>query len=339
MLPNPASIVRVGVDLAKSVMHVHAVDAEGKKVLSRQVARSEFLAWCSELPPGCPVGMEATCACHYWGRELAALGLVPRLISPAFVAPYRMQGWTGKNDANDAAAVCEAMSRPQMRVVPVKTTDQQAILAVHTLRNGYVRDRTDCINRMRGLLAEVGLVLPQSAKKFRAQIAELIKTAKKTMSPLAHRAFSHAYRHFLALDRQIAWCDDAIKKHVRSDPSAKVAFEMQGIGVLGASALAATVADMRQFKNGRQFAAWLGLVPRQHSTGGQLRLGRITRRGDGYLRKLLVVGAMCALRDATNKDDPLSKWVLQLRERRGAWRAAVALANRNARVLWRVLAA
>ncbi len=336
---DTASIVRVGVDLAKEVMHVHAVDAEGKRVVSRQVARSDFLAWCGNLPPGCPIGMEATCACHYWGRQLAAIGLAPKLISPSFVAPYRMEGRTAKNDAHDAAAICEAMSRPHMRFVPVKTVDQQAILAVHTLRNGYVEDRTDCMNRMRALLSEVGLLLPRSAKKFRAEVPDLIKHGKRSMSPLARAALGQAYRHFLRLDKQIAWCDEAIKKHVRSDPSAKAAYELNGIGVLGASAIAATVADMRQFKNGRQFSAWLGLVPRQSSTGGKTKLGPITRRGDGYLRKLLVYGAVRAMRDAANRDDPTSKWIVQLKERRGGWRAAVALANRNARMLWRVLAA
>lgn len=334
---DTASIVRVGVDLAKSVMHVHAVDAEGATVLSRKVVRSEFLAWCSALPPGCPIGMEASCACHYWGRELAALGLVPRLISASFVTPYRIEGRTGKNDANDAAAVCEAMSRPRMRFVPVKTLDQQAMLAVHTLRSGYVQDRTSCINRIRALLAEVGLVMPSSARTFRKGIAEVITTTKHAMSPLAYAALRRAYRHFLALEKQVAWCDTAIHKHVTADPSAKVAYGIQGIGVLGASALAATVPDMSQFKNGRQFSAWLGLVPRQRSTGGKSTLGAITRRGDGYVRKLLVLGARNAICRASKKDDALSRWIIQLRQRRGLGRAAVALANRNARTLWRAL--
>lgn len=331
------AVARVGVDLAKSVIQVHGVDADGTTVVSKQLSRASFLAWCDSLPRGCVVGMEACCAAHYWGRLLSERGLSPRLIAPVFVVPYRMEGKTGKSDANDAAAICEAAGRPQMRFVGIKTMEQQALLAVHTMREGYVKDRIACVNRVRGVMAEFGVVLPRTTNVFRKQVSELLGNELAQMPELARHALLGCYEHFQALEKQVKWCDVQIARHVASDPAAKLAHTLPGVGVMGASAVVATVGDASQFKNGRQFSAWLGLVPRQRGTGGRQQLGSITRRGDGYLRRLFVIGARSALRVAARKDDSVSRWATQLRERVGPSKAAVALANRNARTLWRML--
>lgn len=332
------AIARVGVDLAKSVIHVHAVEADGTLVVSKQLTREGFVEWCAQLPKGCLVAMEACCAAHYWGRTLVGLGLNPRLISASLVVPYRLEGKTAKSDAKDAAAICEAASRPQMRFVGIKTEEQQALLAVHALRDGYVKDRTACINRMRGLMAEFGLILPKTSRVFRRGVAELLERSAEQVPPLTLRALEGCLEHFRCLEQRIHWCDQQIARHVASDPAARLAHSLPGIGVMGASALVATVGDPTAFRNGRQFSAWLGLVPRQHGTGGRQSLGSITRRGDGYLRKLFVLGARAALRAAARKDDNVSRWALQLKERIGPGKAAVALANKNARTVWRLLA-
>lgn len=332
------TVVRVGVDLAKTVIHVHAVSAGGAVVTSKKLTRELFTEWCESLPKGCIVAMEACCAAHHWGRTLAALGLAPKLIAPSFVSPYRLQGKTGKSDANDAAAICEAASRPQMRFVGIKTVEQQALLAVHAMREGYVKDRVACTNRMRGLMAEFGLILPRTTRVFRNQVCELLDSRSADVPSLTRQALAGSFEYFEVIERQIKWCDEQIERHVASDPAAQLARTLPGIGVMGASALVATVGDPSSFRNGRQFSAWLGLVPRQASTGGRQRLGHITRRGDGYLRRLFVLGARAAIRVAPNKEDSVSKWAMQLQARVGAGKAAVALANKNARTVWRLLA-
>lgn len=332
------AVALVGVDLAKTSFHVHGVDSDGGVAVSKKLTREAFEQWCQTLPKGCVVAMEACCAAHHWGRTLAALGLVPRLISPALVVPYRLEGKTGKSDANDAAAICEAAGRPQMRFVGIKTVDQQALLAVHAMREGYVKDRVACTNRMRGVMAEFGLILPKTTGVFRKQIRDLLDSKSDEMPALTRQVLERCFDHFQALERQIKWCNEQIERHVATDTAAKLAYSLPGIGVMGASALAATVGDPLVFRNGRQFSAWLGLVPRQSSTGGRQKLGRITRRGDSYLRKLLVLGARAALRVAARKEDDVSKWAMQLLERAGPGKTAVALANKNARTAWRLLA-
>lgn len=328
----------VVVDLPKSSFHVHGVDADGGLAVSKKLSREAFEAWCQSLPKGCVVAMEACCAAHHWGRTLTALGLVPRLISPGLVVPYRLEGKTGKSDANDAAAICEAAGRPQMRFVGVKTADQQALLAVHAMREGYVKDRVACSNRMRGVMAEFGLILPRTTSVFRNQVSALLDSKADVMPALARQVLERCFEYFQMLEKQIKWCDQQIGRHVATDAAARLAHTLPGIGVMGASALAATVGDPSVFRNGRQFSAWLGLVPRQASTGGRQKLGRITRRGDSYVRKLLVIGARAALRAAARKEDDVSKWAMQLLERAGPGKTAVALANKNARTAWRLLA-
>jgi transposase len=331
-------IVRVGVDLAKHVIQVHAVDGGGRVVVAKALARDRFMAWCAQLAPGCLVAMESCGGAHHWARRLATIGLQPRLIAGHFVGPYRMQGKRGKNDANDAAAVCEAASRPSMRFVPVKTAAQQGQLAVHRLREGYKQERTACINRIRGLLAEFGVVLAQSPEALRRSLPEILEDASNELPALARMALQRAQLQWAELDCHLAWCDERIKAHVRSDEQAKAATQLCGIGPVTASALVATVGDFRQFKTGAQFGSWLGLVPSQNSSGGRASLGGITKRGDDYLRTLLIQGAKSAVMTAHKRRDRISQWLVQLLARVGWQKAAVALANKNARILWAVLA-
>lgn len=330
-------IVRVGVDLAKRVIQVHAVDATGRVVVAKALARDKFMQWCAQLPPGCMVAMEACSGAHHWARRLQAMGFDARLIAANFVWPYRMQGKSGKNDANDSAAVCEAASRPNMRFVPIKTLDQQGQLVIHRLREGYKEERTACINRIRGLLAEFGLVYPQCPEQLRRALPEALEDATNEIPVVARLSLRQAYLHWTEIDDQIAWCDERIAAHVRSDRQAKMAAQLCGIGPISASALVASVGDFTQFKSAAQFGAWLGLVPSQHSSGGRTNLGGITKRGDDYLRTLLIHGAKAAVHTAHKRDDRISQWVVQLTKRVGWQKAAVALANKNARIVWAVL--
>lgn len=331
-------VVRVGVDLAKRVIQVHAVDAAGRVVAAKALAREKFMPWCGQLPPGCVVAMETCGGAHHWARRLATLGLTPRLIAGHFVAPYRMQGARGKNDANDAAAICEAASRPAMRFVPVKTPEQQAMLAVHRLREGYKEERTALINRIRGLLTEFGLVFPQSPEALRLALPDTLEDATNELPALARLAVQRAHLSWLEIECHIAWCDERIAAHVRGDEQARAAAQLCGIGPVTASAVVASVGDFTQFKSGSQFGAWLGLVPSQNSSGGRASLGRITKRGDDYLRTLLVQGAKSAVMTAAKRSDRISQWLVQLTARVGWQKAVVALANKNARILWAVLA-
>jgi transposase len=331
-------MVRVGADLAKRVIQVHAVDAAGGVVTAKALARDKFSAWCTQLPPGCLVAMEACGGAHHWARKLRGIGLDVRLIAGHFVSAYRMQGKRGKNDANDAAAICEAASRPSMRFVPVKTPQQQALLAVHRLREGYKEERTGCINRIRGLLTEFGLVFAQSPEALRLALPEVLEDASNELPSLARLALQRAQLHWLEVECHIAWCDERIAAHVRTDAQAKTAAQLTGIGPVTASAVVASVADFTQFKTGAQFGARLGLVPSQNSSGGKASLGRITKRGDDYLRTLLIQGAKSAVMTAHKRTDRISQWLVQLLARVGWQKAVVALANKNARILWAILA-
>lgn len=329
--------VRVGVDLAKRVIQVHAVDAAGHVLCSRALARDKFIAWCAQLPAGCTVAMETSSSAHHWARKLIALGLDARIVAAQLVSPYRKQGASGKNDANDAAAICEAASRPQMHFVPVKSIEQQSMLCVHRLREGFKAERTACINRIRGLLAEFGLVFAQSPAALDAVLADVLEDASNEMNTLARLVLQRAQSQWRELDEHVAWCDARIAAQAKDNDAVKRASTLMGIGPVTASASVATVGDFKQFRCGAQFGAWLGLVPRQHSSGGKCNLGGITKRGDTYLRSLLIQGAKSAVMTAHKRNDPLSLWLLALRERAGWQKAAVALANKNARILWAVM--
>lgn len=329
-------ITRVGVDLAKRVIQVHAVDDAGARITARALARDKFLAWCLQLPPGCMLAMEASSSAHHWARKLVAMGLDARIIAAHLVAPYRLQGKSGKNDANDAAAICEAASRPQMHFVPIKSIEQQSMLCIHRLREGFKAERVACINRIRGLLAEFGLVFAQQPSVLRQALADVIEDATNELGGLARMAIDRAQMQWQELDVHLAWCDARIAAHLKASEPVQRAEQLLGIGPITASAVVATVGDFKQFKNGAQFGAWLGLVPRQRSSGGKASLGAITKRGDVYLRTLLIQGARAAVLTAHRRDDPISKWAHQLREKSGWQKAVVALANKNARILWAV---
>jgi transposase len=330
-------IVRVGVDLAKHVIQVHAVDAAGRRIVARSIKRDQFLAWCAQLPAGCVVAMEACSSAHHWGRRLRSMGLDARLIAASFVTPYRMEGSSGKNDMTDAGAICEAASRPRMRFVPIKTCEQQGIMALHRVREGIKEERTACINRIRGELAEFGLVFGKSPKVLRAGLADVLEDASNDLSGTARLVLQRAFDHWRALDEQLRWCDQQVGLHVRSSPEARRAAKLTGIGEIGASALTASVGDFKQFKAAHPFGAWLGLVPRQNSSGGKTSLGRITKRGDDYLRTLLIQGAKAAVMSAAKRNDPTSRWLVQLTDRVGWQKACVAMANKNTRILWAVM--
>ena len=332
-----AGTVRVGVDLAKRVIQVHAVNAAGKVQTTRALRREQFIEWCAQLPAGCMVAMEASSSAHHWARKLVAMGLDARIISAQLVGPYRLEGHTGKNDANDAAAICEAASRPQMRFIPVKSVEQQSMLCVHRLREGIKADRTACINRIRGLLAEFGLVVAQGAAELQDVLSEMLEDAGNELGTLARLTLQRAQTQWHELDAHMAWCDERIAAHARTNPTVKAAATLIGIGPVGASAAVATVGDFKQFKNGAQFGAWIGLTPRQHSSGGKSKLGGITKRGDTYLRTLLIQGAKSAVMTAHRREDRISQWAVALRERSGWQKAVVALANKNARILWAVM--
>lgn len=327
-------ITRVGVDLAKQVIQVHGVDQAGGVICRRSVARKSFMDWCAKLPPGCQVFMEACTGAHHWARQLAMLGVQVRLIAPHLVPAYRMQGNKGKNDANDAAAVCEAGSRPHMHFVPVKTVEQQGILSVHVTRQGWEKDRTACMNRIRALLSEFGLVVATGPQKLRLELPQLLEDGANEMPGATRLAIQRLMQQWRQLDQDIGWCDQRIAEHARSDPRARQAQALLGVGPIGASALVASVSDFRQFRSGRQLAAWLGITPSQHSSGGKSHLGGITKHGDDYLRMLLVQGAKSAIHCSKPRDERVWLWAKQLSERVGWQKAAVALAAKNARILW-----
>jgi transposase len=326
------NVTRLGIDLAKHVFQLHGVDDRGHTVLRRQISRAQLRACCAQLRP-CLIGMEACGSAHYWARELRTLGHDVRLIAPQFVAPYRKND---KNDGNDAEAICEAVGRPHMRFVPVKELEQQAVLTVHRARQLLVAERTALVNQTRGLLAEYGLILPVGVGALRRAWATLLETP--ALPALAREVFTDLADRLRALDERIAGYDRRVAQLARQTDAAQRLLQVPGVGPVTATALIATIGDARAFKNGRQLAAWLGMVPRQHSSGGTRRLGRITKRGDVYLRTLLIHGARAVMRQLARRTDATSRWVLALKARRGFNKAVVALAAKQARVLWALLA-
>ena len=328
-------ITTVGLDLAKRVVSLCAEDRSGRVVLQRTLRREAVLGWFAQRAP-CLVGMEACSSAHWFARELAALGHTPRIIASEFVRPFRL---SGKNDTNDAAAICVAVRQPQMRFVTVKSAEQQARLTVHRLRQGLQEERTAALNRLRGLLAEFGRVYANSASA--AITGARTALADETLPQALRRCIARQLAHLRELEAHLDECDAEVARDAQADPRAQRVARLSGIGVLTASALAATVVDPQQFRCGRQFAAWLGLTPRQHSTGGKTRLGRITRRGDAYLRTLLVQGARSALQSAlratASRRTHLAAWIVTTYARIGYHKTLVAIANKHARLVWALL--
>jgi transposase len=326
-------ITTVGIDLAKRVFQVHAVDVAGRVVLAKAVRRKDLLALLAKFPP-CLVGMEACASSHHWARQLRAMGHDVRLIPPAYVKAYvRRQ----KNDAADAAAICEAVSRPSMRFVPVKTEAQQAALMLHRSRALLVSQRTALICALRGHLAEFGLVAPVSPRKLAPLLEVLADEGDKALPALARAALQPLARRLKGLEVEIAELDRRLLAwHADSEVSQRLA-TIPGVGVLIATALAASITDPSMFRSGRELSAFLGLVPRQSSSGGKERLGRISKMGDRYLRTLLVVGAAAVLRHAKAGDARSKLWVRQLLAKKPFKLVAVALANKTARIAWAIM--
>jgi transposase len=328
------NVTTVGIDLAKSVFQVHGVDARGKAVLRRQLRREQVAAFFVNLPP-CLIGMEACASAHHWGRTLERFGHTVRLMAPQFVKPYVK---TNKNDAADAEAICEAVSRPSMRFVPIKSVEQQAVLSVHRVRQGFVKARTAQANQIRGLLGEFGLVIPQGIRHIAQRVPALLEDASNEL-PLEFRQLIDRLTCYLKeLDQQVRELERQIVAWHRSSELSRKLEKVPGIVPLAATALVASIADARSFNNGRQVSAWLGLVPRQNSSGGKSTLLGISKRGDVYLRTLLIHGARSAILAAKRQGECKNVWLANLLNRRHANIAAVALANKNVRTVWALLA-
>jgi transposase len=327
-------ITTIGLDLAKSVFQVHGIDASGQVVIRKKLRRAELLAFFEALPP-CLVGMEACATGHHWAREISALGHDVRLMPPAYVKAYvRRQ----KNDAADAEAICEAVTRPTMRFVPVKSTERQSVLVLHRSRELLVRQRTTMINAIRGHCAEFGIIAPQGARRA-AELIEAVREAQADVLPdLARSTLLMLADQLDALAAQIHALERKLMAWHRQDQASQRLATIPGVGLISATAFAASVPDPSLFRSGREFAAFLGLVPRQNSSGGKDRLGRISKMGDGYLRKLLVVGATSVIRRARTSTSVSALWIKALLERRPARVVTVAMANKNARIVWAVLA-
>lgn len=327
------AILTVGIDLAKNVFALHGVNEAGKpELLQPRVPRARLHALVAALPP-CTIGIEACSGAHHWARLFQAHGHSVRLIAPKLVTPYRMSGKRGKNDAADAAAICEAVGRPNMRFVPVKTVEQQSRLMVHRAREGYVQQRTATLNRIRGLLSEFGHVLPLKAEVVRREACNHLEELPGWANTVIGDLLSEVHH----LDERIKQYDRHIRTMARDCTAAQQLMQLTGVGETTATAIVAMVGNAHEFDSGRQFAAWIGLVPGQYSSGGKSRLGRITKAGDAYLRSLLVLGARAVLNAAAAKNDSLSRWAMALRQRRGYWKAVVAIAAKNARMAWAVL--
>lgn len=325
-------ITRLGIDLAKNVFQIHGVDQSGKTVCRTQLTRKKLTAFIQKLEP-CLISMEACSGSHHWARTFQAMGHDVRLIAPQFVKPY-VKG--NKNDANDAEAICEAVGRPSMRFVTIKTIEQQDIQLIHRVRSQLIKRRTGWINEVRGLLSEQGIVLAEGVNAFRQALPLLLESDESRSSKGLRFLLQQAYEEVTGLDDRIAQFDDQIARYAR-EPVAKRLQQLRGVGPVVATILIAVLGDGKQFRSGRDAAAWAGLVPGQHSSGGRERLMGISKRGDAYLRTQLIHGARSVVKACQGKDDPLSRWVQSLCSRRGKNVATVALANKTLRMAWALL--
>jgi transposase len=327
-------ITRVGLDIAKQVFQVHGVDEHGKPRVRKQLRRAKVLEFFAQLPP-CLIGIEACGSAHYWARELSKLGHTVKLMAGRWVAAYRKRG---KNDANDAEAICEAVGRPNMRFVAVKSEEQQSVLMVHRGRALAVANRTAQVNQIRGLLGEFGLVVPKGVARLRRELPDILEAADNALPVLAREVLAGMLEQLRECDARIGAYDRQIRALAQASEPAQRLMRIEAIGPQTATALVATMGDPHVFKNGRGFSAWLGITPRLHGSAGKDRLGQITRQGDRYLRTLLVHGARAYLRVLDKKSDAKSAWAKRLKERRHVNVAAVALAAKHARIAWAMLA-
>src|SRR6266850_5050557 len=338
MEPQEASPMKqemnvLGIDIAKHVFHAVGMDETGKVVFRKRVSRHDLMPFIAKLPLVL-IGIEACGGEHDWARRFRAYGHEVKLMAPQFVKPYVE---SNKNDSRDAEAIAEAVTRPTMRFVPAKDVDQQDIQALHRVRERLISERTALVNEVHGLMHEYGIVMPKGVSKFRQAVVGKLESEKDKLTPLSQEMFWKLVDEFAALEEQLAYYQEKLETVATTHPECRRLMTIPGIGPLTATALLAAVSDASAFKNGRQFAAWLGLVPRQHSTGGKERLLGISKRGDSYLRKLFVHGARAVVRGVREKTDRRSGWIRGLIARRGFNRTTVAVANKNARIVWALL--
>lgn len=323
----------LGIDLAKNVFQLHGTNAKGKCVLRKQLTRAKLPEFISNLPL-CLIGMEACTGAHYWARVFMAMGHTVKMMAPQFVKPYI---GPNKNDRNDAKGIAEAVTRPEMKFVPVKTIEQQDVLLVHRARELAVKNRTAKVNQIRGLLAEYGVVISKGIKKLKG-LEQVLTDNEDKLSAKALAVFKKLNEQLKAFESEVAEYDQQIKLAAEEDPRCQAILAIEGVGPITASAIVATIGDANFFKNGREVAAWLGLVPKQHSSGGKTRLSGISKRGDRYVRTLLIHGGRTVVKTCEQKKDKRSMWIAVKKQRCGYNKAAVAVANKNARIIWAILA-
>jgi transposase len=327
-------ITTIGIDLAKAVLQVHGVDKHGNAGLRKQLKRKDVLSFFANLEP-CLIGMEACGSAHYWARKFSELGHTVKLMAPQFVKPYVK---TNKSDRNDAEAICEAVERPNMRFVAVKTIEMQAVLALHRARQGFVKARTAQANQIRGLLAEFGIVVPKGIGHIAKRLPEILEDGENALPGIMRELLQRLGANLRDMDKQVKELEPQIVLWHQENEASRKLEAITGIGALGASAMVATLGDAKSFKNARQVPAWLGMVPRHEGTGGNVKLGRISKRGDVYLRTLLIHGARSAIAAVERRPDHADEWLKKLLARRNKNVAAVALAAKNARIAWALLA-
>ncbi len=327
-------VTTIGIDLAKNVFQVHGVDEQGKTVIKKQLKRHQMAEFFVNMPT-CLIGMEACSGAHYWGRKLTAMGHTVRLMAPQYVKPYVK---SQKNDAADAQAICEAVGRPSMRFVAIKNVDQQSVLALHTARRGFVKARTALANQMRALVGEFGVVIPKGLSNVTSRLPQELEDASNELTAVVRLLLQQLLEHFKEIDTQVKKLEKQIRVWSRQDEQARRIEQIPGIGPITASAVVASLGDVSLFEDGRQVSAWLGLVPRQHSSGGKTVLLGITKRGDSYLRVLFIQGARAAIQAAQRSAEGPPAWLAKLLARKHPNVAAVALASRNARTVWALLA-
>jgi transposase len=323
----------VGIDLAKNIFQIHGADEAGHVILRKTVTRAKLLDFVRQLEPAV-IGMEACSTAHYWGRRFVALGHDVRLMPPGYVKPFVK---TNKNDQADAEAICEAMQRPTMRFVTIKTPQQQAVLLLHRARTGFVKTRTACANQIRAILSEFGLPIPIGINHVAERARLLIEDTSNEIPSICRRLVQSLLEHLAQLSQRIQGIETELTQWYRQDETSTRIAEIPGVGLLGATAIAASVGNATQFRNGRQLAAWMGLVPRQHSSGAKQRLLGISKHGDAYLRTLLIHGARSVLSRLKMKPEALDCWAVSLLTRRSMNLAATALANKMARTIWALI--
>jgi len=327
------NIKTLGIDIAKNIFQVHGVDYAGKQVINKPIRRNKLLEFINQLPP-CLIGMEACSGSNYWGQKFTKMGHEVKLISPQFVKPYVK---SNKNDAVDAEAICEAVTRPSMRFVAIKNKEQQDIQSIHKVRTRLVKEKTALTNQIRGLLHEYGIIIPQGISYVMSELPLILEDADNELTSYSRELFKDLYMQLKNTSLKVGEYDQQIENICTNNPLCKLVCKLPGIGPLTATALIALIGNIKIFKNGRELSAYLGLVPKQHSSGGKTRLLGISKRGDRYVRCLLIHGARAALFRAKNLPTSKANWLKELILRRGFNRTVVALANKNARTIWAIM--